>query len=79
MRGLMSNKVNHPEYYTPGTYETWNVAEAWGLDKDAYLFNVLKYISRAGKKSSDTLIQDLEKAQQYLNRRIEVLKGQAKE
>jgi hypothetical protein len=62
--------VNHPPHYGGDTtYETWKVAEAWGLDKDAYLFNVLKYISRAGKKGD--IQEDLEKAESYLKRRIE--------
>lgn len=61
--------VNHPPHYGGDTtYETWKVAEAWGLDKDAYLFNVLKYISRAGKKND--IQEDLEKAEAYLKRRI---------
>lgn len=62
--------IHHPKHYGGDTtYETWKVAEAWGLDKDAYLFNVLKYISRAGKKGD--IQEDLEKAESYLKRRIE--------
>jgi len=69
--------VNHPPHYGGDTtYETWKVAEAWGLDEDAYLFNVLKYIARAGKKGSKQ--EDLEKAQSYLQRRIEHPLGAAK-
>lgn len=65
--------VNHPSHYGGDTvYETIKVCEAWGLDKNAYLFNAVKYISRAGKKSSDTL-EDLKKAQFYLNREIKNL------
>jgi hypothetical protein len=37
---------------------------------------VIKYTSRAGKKQ-DT-IQDLEKAQWYMNRQIKELKGETK-
>ena len=64
-----------PEYYSPDTYEVWDVADAWGLDKCAYLFNVLKYIARAGKKSKDTELEDLKKARNYLNRKIDQLDG----
>jgi hypothetical protein len=46
------------------------VCEAWGLDKDAYLFNVVKYVGRAGKKDSDKELQDLKKAAWYLERKI---------
>lgn len=67
----MSN-VNHPQHYggEQNTYEAIKVIEAWQLD--FYLGNVVKYISRAGKKESE--IQDLEKAAWYLNRKIEQLK-----
>jgi len=64
-----------PAYYLAQDFEVWDVAEAWGLDKDAYLFNVLKYISRAGKKSAETELEDLKKARSYIQRRIEKLEG----
>jgi hypothetical protein len=37
--------VNHPDHYggEENPYEVVKIAEATGLDKDAYLFNVLKY------------------------------------
>lgn len=56
------------------TYEVFNVLEAWGLDKDFYLGNVIKYIARAGKKDSTKELEDLEKAEVYLKRRIAELK-----
>lgn len=71
-----TNLVNHPKHYggEESTYEVVKVAEAWGLDMDAYLFNVLKYIGRNGKKTNNPPIQDLEKAAWYLNRKINNLK-----
>jgi hypothetical protein len=44
--------VNHPEHYggQDNPYEVVKVCEAWGLDKDAYIFNVVKYVARAGNK-----------------------------
>ena len=56
------------------TYEVFNVLEAWGLDKDFYLGNVIKYIARAGKKDTTKELEDLEKAEVYLKRRIAELK-----
>ena len=40
--------VEHPEHYggESNPYEVVKVAEAWCLDEDAYLFNVIKYIGR---------------------------------
>ena len=73
----MNNKemVSHPSHYggADNPYEVIKVAEAWGLDKDAYLFNALKYIGRSGKKDDNPPLQDLKKALFYLERRIKVL------
>jgi Protein of unknwon function (DUF3310) len=61
-------QVNHPAHYGGDTtYEVIKVAEAWGLDADAYLFNVIKYIARPGKGN---YLEDLKKARWYLDRRI---------
>ena len=69
-------KVNHPSHYGgDSVYEVIKVAEVLGLDEDAYLFNALKYIARAGKKSGEEELDDLLKAQFYLNRRIDKLTG----
>jgi hypothetical protein len=63
-----------PEYYggKDTAYEVFSVLEAWKLDKDFYLGNVLKYLARAGKKSFNKK-EDLEKALVYLQRRIDTL------
>lgn len=62
-----------PEHYggADSTYEVFKVLEAWGLDKDFYLGNVIKYVARAGKKNSATYKEDLQKALVYLQRRID--------
>ena len=61
------NAVNHPSHYGgDGTYEAIRVIEAWGLG--FCLGNVVKYISRAGKKGS--ALEDLKKARWYLDREI---------
>ena len=61
--------VDHPAHYggADNTYEAIKVIEAWELGFN--LGNVIKYISRAGKKGSK--LEDLKKAQWYLNREIE--------
>lgn len=68
----MSEKVNHPKHYggQRNPYEAIKVLEAWDLG--FHLGNVVKYISRAGKKNNQ--IEDLEKALWYLNRYIDILK-----
>ena len=66
--------VEHPAHYGADTaHETIKCLEAWGLESDALLWNAAKYISRAGKKGD--LLEDLEKASWYLNRRIVQLKA----
>lgn len=70
----MSEQVNHPQHYggKENQYEAIKVIEAWDLD--FCLGNTVKYISRAGKKDVDKIIQDLEKARWYLDRKISQLK-----
>jgi hypothetical protein len=65
---------SRPEYYggKDTAYEVFTVLEAWKLDKDFYLGNVLKYLARVGKKSFNKK-EDLEKALVYLQRRIDTL------
>lgn len=70
---MTKESVNHPSHYggKDNVYEAIKVIEAWDLD--FCLGNVVKYLSRAGKKSNKK-IEDLEKALWYLNREIETLK-----
>ena len=65
----MEEKINNPGHYHPGTYEAIKVIEAWGLG--FCLGNVVKYISRAGRKVGSDELEDLKKAAWYLNREIE--------
>jgi hypothetical protein len=71
----MSEQVNHPSHYggADNAYEAIKVIEAWGLG--FCLGNTVKYISRAGKKDTDKVVQDLEKAKWYLEREILKLRG----
>ena len=62
--------VNNPPHYTKGGIDFLDYAEAKGLTENAYLFNVVKYVTRAGKKLGVDPVQDLEKAEFYLKREI---------
>jgi hypothetical protein len=64
--------VNHPPHYKSGGIETIDFIEA--KDLNYRLGNVIKYVSRAGKKASDP-VQDLEKAAWYLQREIDARKS----
>lgn len=72
---MKSDSVNHPTHYggEDNPYEVIKVCEAWGLEKDVYLFNVVKYVARAGKKDINKEIEDLKKASFYLDRKIKNL------
>ena len=74
-RIIIVNDATRPSHYggKDSTYEVFNVLEAWKLDKDFYLGNVIKYVARAGKKSKTTEKEDLQKALVYLQRRIDSL------
>jgi len=63
------DKVNSPSHYKVGGIETIDFIEAKQLDY--HLGNVVKYISRAEFK--DTKLENLKKAQWYLNRAVENL------
>ena len=69
----MPDSVNHPNHYggEESPYEAIKVIEAWDLD--FCLGNTVKYISRAGKKDPNKLVEDLKKAKWYLERRISQL------
>ena len=73
------DSVNRPSHYAEGRkYEPIDVINDWNLNFN--LGNTVKYISRAGRKVDfanqnklDKMIEDLEKAQFYLNYEIDRL------
>ena len=69
----MTEAVNHPPHYKSGGIETIDFIEA--KDLNYRLGNVVKYVSRAGRKLDSDPVQDLEKAAWYLKREIETRKG----
>ena len=71
----MQEQVNHPSHYggMDNPYEAIKVIDAWNLD--FCLGNVVKYISRLGKKGNNSKEQDLKKALWYLEHEIESMKG----
>ena len=63
----MTDMVNSPPHYTTGGIETIDFIEAKELGY--HLGNVVKYITRSDHKGNT--LEDLKKAQWYLNRAIE--------
>lgn len=69
----INDPVSHPSHYTYGSIEVMDYIEDKGFN--FALGNAVKYISRAGRKDANKEIEDLEKANWYLNREIERLKS----
>jgi hypothetical protein len=67
-------KINHPKHYNkhPSGVECIVVAEYFNF----CLGNTIKYIWRAGEKQGASALEDLEKAQWYLEREISKLRAQ---
>ena len=71
--------VDHPAHYTSGpvcphcgkTVECITVTEGYNFNRG----NAIKYIWRAGEKDKGRELEDLEKAQWYITREIERMKG----
>ena len=81
-------KHDHPQHYggRDNVYETIKVLESWFGDVSALPFvvafdlgNTIKYISRAGKKPGESVLDDLKKGLFYLNRAIGTLELWMKE
>ena len=60
----------NPEHYRQGSIEPWDfiVSQKLGFLEG----NVIKYITRAGKKGSESRFDDLLKAQAYIHKLIQV-------
>lgn len=74
---MINNPVTHPSHYTSGKIEVIDFITDQNLD--FCLGNVVKYISRAGKKEEkgktifEKELEDLKKARFYLDYKIKIL------
>jgi hypothetical protein len=70
--------IEHPAHYCEGRkYEPKDVIRDWELNFN--LGNTVKYVSRAGRKENNSLLQDLKKARQYLDFEINFLENNIKD
>ena len=67
----MTTEIEHPQYYNAGGIEAIDFIEAHGLNFN--LGNVIKYVTRAGRKDSEDELTALLKARFYLKREIKRL------
>ena len=73
MEKMEKDIINHPEHYTKGGIEVREFIDSWHLDFNSG--NVIKYVVRAPYKGTE--LQDLKKAQNYLNHLIELKEKEA--
>ena len=66
--------VIKPSHYKAGEFDVIAFCQLHNINFD--LGNVIKYVTRAGKKENNSELQDLNKAMEYLKRRIEFIKGE---
>ena len=69
------DSVNSPKHYTSGGIEAIDYIQAKLGDDGCIAYclgNVLKYVSRAGKKDIANELEDLKKAQWYLNKAVAI-------
>lgn len=68
--------IKSPKHYTEGRkFEPKDVIRDWGLNFN--LGNAVKYLARAGRKGD--AVEDLKKAQQYIQFEIDALEAEGKE
>ena len=73
----MQEDITNPSYYNSGEISVADFIDAYGLNFNRG--NIIKYVTRAGKKKGEDAITALLKAQWYLGREIiRVGKEQAK-
>ena len=70
----VDNTVIKPSHYKAGEFDVISFCQIHDINFE--LGNVIKYVTRAGKKENNSELQDLFKAREFLNRRIKYLKGE---
>ena len=73
---VINQEIDHPRHYASKSgRDVIDWCEDFGLMDNAYVFNIFKYLCRAGKKDNNSELQDALKAEVYLKRYIESLKN----
>lgn len=73
--GQLFNNPIKPSHYQAGEFDV--IAFCFKHNLDFATGNIIKYVTRAGKKDKDKTLEDLEKAKEYLERKIEWVKTNA--
>lgn len=70
----MSDNIKEPSHYVGAAIEPIQFTQSQGFN--FCLGNVVKYITRAGKKEGCSALEDLKKARQYLDLEIQFRESQ---
>lgn len=71
----ITQEIQRPKHYASKSgRDIIDWCEDFGLMENAYVFNIFKYLARAGKKDSNSELQDALKAKVYLERYIDAIK-----
>mgnify|MGYP002540622518 CR=1 FL=1 len=68
---MSKDMVKRPDHYCFSKFEPKDVIREWGLNFN--LGSAVKYIARAGRK--DDIVQDLKKAQEFIQFEIDAIEG----
>ena len=61
---------HNPSHYQQGSIQVWDFIADQQLDY--FTGNVIKYLCRAGKKNGESELDDLLKAQAYINKKLDI-------
>lgn len=71
----ITQEIDKPKHYASKSgKDVIDWCEDFDIMSNAYVFNIFKYLCRAGKKSNNSELQDALKAKVYLDRYINALK-----
>lgn len=74
---VINQEIERPSHYdSKGGRDVIDIAEEFGFINNAYVFNIFKYLIRAGRKKDNSVLQDALKARVYLNRFISHLENE---
>ena len=71
---IVFDAVQRPSHYADTKIEVIDYIEDKGFGY--HLGNAIKYISRAGKKDPSKTVEDLRKAEWYIERYIQLIEGE---
>lgn len=70
----INQEIDRPSHYgSKSGRDVIDWCEDFGIMSNAYIFNIFKYLCRAGKKNGNSELQDAKKAMVYLDRYIKSL------